>query len=221
MGNILLAGASLGPTILLIVALTHSETVEPSLVAALIVSLTRIFLIVNSLSALVYRVLDYSSLHARVKVLLDAGTRMAHSMSESVASPINVSINGIPVRDVLALKDVVATSTRGRFTITGDNGSGKSAALLALKKEYGATCFLLPTDHSELAWGNDCRSLSTGQRLVEHLKEILKLESIRYILLDEWDANLDTSNTQQIDSILSDLSAQKIIIEVRHKKDQA
>ena len=217
-GNVLLAAASLGPTIFLIIALARSNTADPALVAALIVSLTRIFLIVNSLSALVYRVLDYSSLHARVKVLLDALDRMSHGNSKAVATSIDVSVNGVQARDVSEVKGIVTATRFGRFTITGDNGSGKSTAILALKQEYGAACFLLPSDYSHLAWKKNGHSLSTGQRLVEHLAEIFQIESIQYILLDEWDANLDQNNTQRIDNTLSLLAAKKVIVEVRHKR---
>lgn len=218
-GSVLLAAASLGPTIFLIVAIARSDTVETSVIAALIVSLTRIFLIVNSLSALVYRILDYSSLHARIKVLLDARTALSDGITDAIAESVDISINGAHVRNILDVNRIITANKCGRFTITGANGSGKSTSLLALKQEYGAACFLLPPDHSNLAWKNDNPSLSTGQKLVEHLNEIIEIENIQYIFLDEWDANLDTDNTKIIDEILGTLSTTKVIVEVRHIKD--
>lgn len=220
-GNVLLAAASLGPTIFLIINITHENDVEPALIAALIVSLTRIFLIVNSLSTLVYRALDYISEHARIKVLLGA---LASLRGRSIAVPaeaINVMINGITVSDLSQAKRLIAPYERGRFTITGANGSGKSTLLMHLKKEYGASCFILPTNYSDLIWEKDYRSLSSGERLVAQLTEIFQIEEIHFLLLDEWDANLDKENVKQIDEILSSLSTTKVIIEVRHRRSEA
>lgn len=219
-GNLLLAAASLGPTIFLIVAIARDANVTPTIIAALIVSLTRIFLIVNSLSTLVYRVLDYSSLHARLKVLFDARSDLATHARETIAGAVDIWINKMRIRNVSKGKRIIASSTCGRFTVTGANGSGKSTFLLALKREYGEACFLLPADYSNLAWTKDCHTLSTGQRLAEHLVEIFEIKSIQCILLDEWDANLDRDNIQKIERILHSLSATKVIVEARHGRSQ-
>ncbi|MFD2426168.1 hypothetical protein ACFSUI_21430 [Ralstonia solanacearum] len=69
LGNILLAGASLLPTIFLIVMIFRDGHASPPVVAAVVVNLTRIFLILNALSALVYKVLDLSSMRAKLEVL--------------------------------------------------------------------------------------------------------------------------------------------------------
>jgi ABC-type multidrug transport system fused ATPase/permease subunit len=217
-GNVLLAAASLGPTIFLIVVIASSEARDPAIIAALIVSLTRIFLIVNSLSTLVHRVLDYSSLHARVRVLLDAHTGLRDCTEYIINGSINISVNGTTVRDIDQGKHLISPNRQGRFTVTGSNGSGKSTFLLSLKQQYGATCFLLPSNYFDLCWEKDCRSLSTGQRLIEHLAEIFRIEKITHIALDEWDANLDVDNTRKIDEILRTLSTKKVIIEVRHNR---
>jgi len=217
-GNALLAAASLGPTIFLIVSIARNDAPEPALIAALIVSLTRIFLIINSLSTLVYRILDYSSLHARAKVLLDAMSDMARRTGETDIGPIDISVNGESVTDALQAKRQIVPNQCGRFTIMGANGSGKSTLLLALKREYGEQAYLLPSNYSDLAWETDCSPLSTGQALLEHLTEILKLQRVHCILLDEWDANLDTKNVEKIDKILSALSTTKVIVEVRHRR---
>lgn len=217
-GNLLLAAASLGPTIFLIVAIARSDAIEPAIVAALIVSLTRIFLIVNSLSTLVYRVLDYSSLHARMRVLLDAQSQVINGPDEPATEFIDIMINDVSVQDVSEGRRLIAPYKCGRFTVTGANGTGKSTFLLRLKQTYGEACFLLPTDYSDLSWKEDRRALSTGQRLVAHLNEVFNIKTVRYILLDEWDANLDTSNVERIEKILDTLSATKVIVEVRHRR---
>lgn len=220
-GNVLLAAASLGPTIFLIVNIVRSDSVESSLVAALIVSLTRIFLIVNSLSTLVYRALDYLSQHARIKILLNAQAELTAHSDDAAATPVDVEINEAPVNSISEAKRLIIPHKFGRFTITGSNGSGKSTLLLALKREWGATCFLLPANYNDLAWEKEYNFLSTGQKLIGHLTEIFELEKIDYLLLDEWDANLDAENTAKIDTILSHLATSKIIVEVRHGRSQA
>ena len=220
LGNVLLAAASLGPTIFLIASIVGNGAAEESVIAALIVSLTRIFLILNSLSSLVYRILDYASLHARISVLLDARSVLSTVKVEPPAVPVDISVNGQSVRDISHVNRMISGKKCGRFTITGSNGSGKSTALLELKQELGAASFLLLADHSNLAWRNDDRSLSTGQKLLERINEIIVIENIHYILLDEWDANLDTNNTKLVDTILEQLATTKVIIEVRHRKDQ-
>ncbi len=217
-GNLLLAAASLGPTIFLIVTIARSDAIEPAIIAALIVSLTRIFLIVNSLSTLVYRVLDYSSLHARMRVLLDAQSDPIEGPGEPATEAVDIMINEVSVQDVSEGRRLILPNKSGRFTITGANGSGKSTFLLALKRAYSDGCFLFPTDYSDLSWKEDCRALSTGQRLVAHLNEVFNIKTVHYILLDEWDANLDTDNVERIERILDTLSATKVIIEVRHRR---
>ncbi|CAH2810039.1 MAG: hypothetical protein CBARDCOR_6746 [uncultured Caballeronia sp.] len=70
-GNVFLAGASLGPTIFLIASVVPNNRIESSMIAAILVSLTRIFLIINSFSALVFKFLDWSSMKTRFYSMLD------------------------------------------------------------------------------------------------------------------------------------------------------
>jgi|GEM_PF-3851302 len=52
--------------------------------------------------------------------------------------------------------------------------------------------------------------------MVSPLAEIEALPDITPILLDEWDANLDSDNTAHFDSRLNAASKSKVIVEVRH-----
>ncbi|MGH1510520.1 hypothetical protein [Ralstonia solanacearum] len=52
--------------------------------------------------------------------------------------------------------------------------------------------------------------------MISSLQEIVSLEEVQYILLDEWDANLDQDNTTGIDAVLDALASTKMIVEVRH-----
>lgn len=216
LGNLLLAAASLLPTISLVVAIVVDQTTGAEVIAALIVSLTRVFLILNALSTLVYKALDLSSMRARINVLLHTG-RMLATTDDDVPGKIgDIRINGLPVTCMQQVLDMLSASGPGRFTITGLNGSGKSTALLALKKALGEECFLLPVEHADLMWKSKGLIASTGQRICVYLDEIFGAEKIRYIFLDEWNANLDGVNTRKIDARLDELSKSRTIVEVRH-----
>ena len=103
----------------------------------------------------------------------------------------------------------------GRITLTGQNGVGKSCVLLTLKNHHQTHANYLPAKHS-LCF--DDESGSTGQKL---MRELLALgqDDAMILLLDEWDANLDSVNQVQLDAWLDELAKHKLIIEVRHGHD--
>jgi hypothetical protein len=215
-GNLLLAAASLGPTIFLIASIVHDGTAAAGVIAAVMVSLTRIFLIINSLSALVYKFLDWSSMKARLNVLFDTGSSVAADGALGAGVVGSIAINGKLVTSVAQAAEMVSQAGSGRFTITGSNGSGKSTALLALKNIFRDESFIFPAHHGDLMWRSDDTALSTGQKTGAFLREIFELEGVKYLLLDEWDANLDGENRRAIDGILDELGRSKTIVEVRH-----
>jgi energy-coupling factor transporter ATP-binding protein EcfA2 len=49
--------------------------------------------------------------------------------------------------------------------------------------------------------------------IYDHLTEM----NIEILLLDEWNANLDKSNIENLNKIINDLSVQLCVIEVIHK----
>ncbi|MEF3060768.1 ABC transporter ATP-binding protein/permease [Ralstonia solanacearum] len=216
LGNVLLAGASLLPTIFLIVMIFRDGHASPPVVAAVVVNLTRIFLILNALSALVYKVLDLSSMRAKLEVLFAPVTAPLGNASASVDHVGTIYVNGTTVQGRSQLIDYFSNIEDGRFRITGPNGSGKSSALLALKEQFGSRGFLMPTNRASLAWKGVNEMRSTGQQMISSLQEIVSLEEVQYILLDEWDANLDQDNTTGIDAVLDALASTKMIVEVRH-----
>ncbi|MGI4814160.1 MAG: ATP-binding cassette domain-containing protein [Janthinobacterium lividum] len=215
-GNLLLAVASVGPTIFLIASILHDGRATSAVIAAVTVSLTRIFLIINSLSTLVYKFLDWSSMRARLDVLFDTGSSIAADEVLGGAVVGKIEINGTLVTGVTQAAQMVSQAGSGRFKITGPNGSGKSTVLLALKNIFRDESFMYPAHHGDLMWKSDDTALSTGQKTEIFLKEIFELEEIKYFLLDEWDANLDGANRRAIDGILDELGKSKTIVEVRH-----
>lgn len=107
-------------------------------------------------------------------------------------------------------------SHSGRVTIRGENGCGKSTALMLIKKALFKRAFYLPT-HSHLSFIAEANKYSTGESLRNRLLEILEKVEADVLLLDEWDANLDADNQERLSALIDELSAKKCVIEVRHR----
>jgi ABC-type bacteriocin/lantibiotic exporter with double-glycine peptidase domain len=107
-------------------------------------------------------------------------------------------------------------STSGRVTIRGENGCGKSTALMLIKKALFNRAFYLPT-HNQLSFLSEANKYSTGESLKNRLMEILEKVDADVLLLDEWDANLDGENQERLSMLIDQLSAKKCVIEVRHR----
>lgn len=60
---------------------------------------------------------------------------------------------------------------------------------------------------------------STGETVLNQIYEIINQTDLPILLLDEWDANLDFENMQKIDTLLSVLSKDRCIVEVRHRNE--
>lgn len=108
------------------------------------------------------------------------------------------------------------TTHKGRLTLRGENGSGKSTALILLKNALANKAFFLPT-HNQLSFASETNKYSTGESLRKRLVEILEKVEVDVLLLDEWDANLDAENQLALSSLIDELSEKKCVIEVRHR----
>lgn len=108
------------------------------------------------------------------------------------------------------------TSQAGRLTIRGENGCGKSTALLLIKNAIASKAFFLPT-HNQLNFASETNKYSTGESLKNRLLEILEKVDADVLLLDEWDANLDHENKEKLDTLIDELAQKKCVIEVRHR----
>lgn len=108
------------------------------------------------------------------------------------------------------------TTQSGRVTLRGENGCGKSTALLLVKNALSQKAFFLPT-HNQLSFYSETNKYSTGESLRNRLLEILEKVDAEVLLLDEWDANLDSENKERLDALIDELAATKCVIEVRHR----
>lgn len=137
----------------------------------------------------------------------------------SVPREDHVSLAG--PRPIESREDLLnQTLRKGRLTIRGENGSGKSTALMLIKNALASRAFLLPT-HNHLSFTSETNKHSTGESLRNRLTEIL--EKVQddtlladVLLLDEWDANLDIDNRERLSALIDELSSKKCVIEVRH-----
>lgn len=120
-------------------------------------------------------------------------------------------------RPVLSHNDLLSLSQRkGRLTLRGENGCGKSTALILIKNALGGKAFLLPT-HNQLSFYSETNKHSTGESLRKRLQEIVEKVNVDVLLLDEWDANLDKENQELLSALIDQLAEKKCVIEVRHR----
>lgn len=118
---------------------------------------------------------------------------------------------------ILSQEDILKHSNQsGRMTVRGENGSGKSTLLMLIKKTLAKRAFFLPT-HSQLSFLAETNKYSTGESLKNRLEEILEQVEADVLLLDEWDANLDSENRTRLSELIDELSRKKCVIEVCHR----
>ena len=121
----------------------------------------------------------------------------------------------IPLRDWLSYS---SGWLHGRFTLRGENGAGKSTFLRMLKENYGDEAIYLPS-HSQLSFEDEkVDQGSTGQQIKRKLNELLHIRKMSVLLLDEWDANLDERNRNEIDQRIEEVAKDRIVIEARHQR---
>ncbi|NJP40526.1 hypothetical protein HCH52_05620 [Oscillospiraceae bacterium HV4-5-C5C] len=111
--------------------------------------------------------------------------------------------------------------SNGRYTITGDNGSGKTTVLAKLKLDLKNKAYLLP-NKSKMFFFNDLeqKEASAGEKTSENLHEIfsnLRSDGVTVLLLDEWSANLDLDNFRKLSKTIDEVSRDFCVIEVVHK----
>ena len=112
---------------------------------------------------------------------------------------------------------LIENTQKGRLTIRGGNGSGKSTFLNEVKESTKRNCLLIPA-HSDLIFENTfCRPLSSGEKMIAILSETAAFANKAVVLLDEWDANLDSSKIQELNIWIEKLAADQLVVEIRHR----
>ncbi|KEQ19553.1 ATP-binding cassette domain-containing protein [Endozoicomonas numazuensis] len=191
---------------------------EASFYGALVAVLPRslqFFAYVHDLNIMSSRAILLRSKHQE---LIHFQNKLTPFEVDFTSTPYNLVIEDLERRQTIQPDDfmervIQKKINKGRYRITGKNGSGKTSYLKQIKT-------LLPN-----AWlyqssidflGKKTRSNSTGEVQLKNLEYILDRND-DFLLLDEWDANLDHSNTQKIDSLIKKHIQTSLVVEVLHK----
>jgi ABC-type bacteriocin/lantibiotic exporter with double-glycine peptidase domain len=141
------------------------------------------------------------------------------------------------VAEAIAL---VRARPTGRITVRGGNGTGKSTLLAALKAEIKTRAYYWPTsdrlafqfaasavdDEPEDYFAEELanakvvaktQGFSSGERQLKSLEEIVAYTDAAIYLLDEWDANLDSTNRAAADALVEELAQRARVVEISHR----
>ena len=146
---------------------------------------------------------------------------------------------GGETRAVTSIDDalrLLVSAADGRVNVRGGNGSGKSTLLAALKREIKNRAYYWPTSDrlafqfasKELEPGEDGAEetpkrrrrkggVSSGERQIRSLQEIVAHTDAPLYLLDEWDANLDGPNRAVANALVEELAKRARVIEISHR----
>lgn len=194
---------------------------EVSGMIALAVVLPRLTETLLDISALVSNLTDYLALRGRVAWLEDALRDRPVALAQRcdfarLALARRGDAGWEPIAAGTAEAAAAATAAPGRYRLSGANGAGKTTLLLMLKMRGGAASFYLPAQ-TGLFPAIGSRG-STGQRRLADLRRSFALMdgTVKTLLLDEWDANLDPANRQRISGLIDELARSHAVIEVSH-----
>lgn len=110
-----------------------------------------------------------------------------------------------------------SSANKGRYTVRGENGAGKSVLMSQLKNKFAEAAFYLPAHHS-LEIPDVQSTMSHGEKVLTALKSLFEGPHT-VLLLDEWDANLSAENRNLLDKQIEALSQKRLVIEVRHNSE--
>jgi hypothetical protein len=184
---------------------------------ALVVALPRLFQIVNSSHEVLSLIAMWHAQKGKLRIL-DQLLRPTTEISPPIRyDQLRANNHPLPA-DCATPADFIANVAPGsRVTLTGANGAGKTTLLLQLKGCYGSDAYYMPAKHT-LAFHESTDRASTGQAVIAQLDEIIRRRVAPVLLLDEWDANLDSQHQRALDARLAALHATGVtVIEVRHR----
>lgn len=213
---------SLVPVIGTLVWLMYFDRTNDALLIMLVATLPRQILTIQYMSQIVSYSTQWNGLRTRLIGIISA-LRIPECKDDYVGNikwrQINVinDTSCIEISSIKTIRQITNEYNPCRVTIRGGNGTGKSSLLALIKEALGEQAFLLPP-HSDMFFEfiNEM-SLSTGEKMLLALNEIGKINNIRVLLLDEWDANLDSNYLNSISQQIHELSGKVCVVEVRHR----
>lgn len=188
--------------------------------ATVIVTLPRLFMILNFTYDLLDSLTEFPMQKSKISGIIRG---IQSPLKNDILSRVNWSklkfiLNNEKILTHLDSIDEIVPLLKepGRITIRGENGAGKSTLLLLIHQKLLPRSFYLPAQH-HLCFNSMTIDRSTGETLKAQMQEILAQVEAQWILLDEWDANLDTLNQSEISQMINVLAQTKIVVEVRHR----
>lgn len=216
----------------LIVVLYHAHSYQQSIetIASFFVTLPVLFTVLSytyQTLSLVFRWSMHKSKLVAIYKSIQPVKESQSALEKKVKWPkIQMSFSTIAPEDHMSMPgphaltcytDILSSTAKcGRLTVRGENGAGKSTLLLLVKNALGDRAFFLPTQN-QLSFVAETNKYSTGESLKNRLLEILERVDVDVLLLDEWDANLDSENKERLSSLIDEIAAKKCVIEVRHR----
>ncbi len=210
---------SIGPTALLFILLCQQSASQPKELLLLMVVAPRIFQITLSLHDFTNMIFSWNQVKGRLEIINDFFDPISKDLEpvESTDGSIVLDFAGKSYPYYGDIEWLFSLSS-GRITVTGPNGSGKTTLLLKLKELLGDSAIYMPSQ-SQLLFDDEEFGGSTGQHKLKDLDSVSKMDNQAiFMLLDEWDANLDKENSETASRLLDDLALTRTVIEVRHKK---
>lgn len=152
----------------------------------------------------------------RRRRLLDEAIAAARPLESMLdLTKMEISRDGRPQNANALVANMEDLRRPGRVTVRAPNGSGKTALLSLFRQRLGDDSMFLPAAHTldmGLAKG------STGQMVMRTFDLIEQMEKKpEVLLLDEWDANLDATNTARGQAMIEAWSRNLCVVEVRNK----
>lgn len=219
--SVTLALLLLSPTFVAVVVLVVQHLQDPIFLGLIAVTLPRLFQVLAYAYELLFLISGFPAQKTQVHTILDAVS--PDDEQQNTLSLIERRVHWDQLRcsksdgtsqNLMELR--AGIPGQGRLTLRGPNGSGKTSLLLLLKEQFGDRAFFLPAHHA-LAFENVPDGASTGQRARALLQELRACADGSILLLDEWDANLDTQAAQELSEQIDAISQAVCVIEARHR----
>ena len=203
-------------TVAMIGLLQYSDLFTIGVIGTLIAVLPRSLQIFGNVHSLSIYLSQFYLVRTKLRNLENFSSRLDvyHLMHDT--SLKGISVYETATSEEIQPKELIAKLrdgeiTVGRYTITGNNGSGKSSFLKIVKGAVEDSILMTP----ETNFLDSNSDLSTGQVRIKEIEGVFS-SSPSILMLDEWDANLDDENYKKIDIVLNNASKRGVVIEVRH-----
>ena len=201
----------------IVIIFLHSDI---NIVIALLATLPRQTQIMQYLNEILNYITNFKKLKTRLAGILQAVQKdKSLGKGEIDFEKINFHYNDTDVSfsDFETAFDYIREVKTGRITLRGNNGSGKSTLLFLIKRELKDVALYFSPTIDFMTTLNRQLNYSTGELLKIELSEVVDNSDAHFLLLDEWDANLDGENLDTINRLIDTVSRNKVIVEVRHR----